>query len=172
MIQTMLAAIPSPPQGVWYVGPLAVRAYAIHLCRGSTDRADDLVQETFLRAWRHITKIDEARGSVRGWLLATLRNARIDLWRRTAREQVTDAPPDPVVDAGDDEVVVAHVMEQALLRLSENHRTVLRKTYYTGLSVAEAAHELGIAPGTVKSTVARGLSKLRADAELRAEATS
>jgi RNA polymerase sigma factor (sigma-70 family) len=61
---------------------------------------------------------------------------------------------------------------RALARLTRRERTVLALRFYLDLTEFQIAHELGIAPGTVKSTVARGLSKLRADAELRAEATS
>lgn len=64
------------------------------------------------------------------------------------------------------------VVLRALARLTRRERTVLALRFYLDLTEFQIAHELGIAPGTVKSTVARGLSKLRADAELRAEATS
>ena len=88
----ILAAVPS------------LRAFAISLS-GNADRADDLVQETLLRAWQHPEALDPARGSVRAWLFTTARNLSIDNWRRrSARvgEVITDAPPElPLADETD-----------------------------------------------------------------------
>src|ERR1043165_2470476 len=79
----------------------ALFAHALRLTSGDRQRAEDLVQETLLRAWQHPEALDPDRGSVRAWLFTTARNLAIDAWRRRAArvgEVITDAPPEtPVV---------------------------------------------------------------------------
>src|SRR5258705_11898599 len=60
----------------------ALFAHALRLASGDRQRAEDLVQETLLRAWRHPEALDPDRGSVRAWLFTTARNLAIDSWRR------------------------------------------------------------------------------------------
>jgi RNA polymerase sigma-70 factor (ECF subfamily) len=143
----------------------ALLAYAQRLCQGDRQRAEDLVQETLLRAWRHPASMDPANGSVRAWLFTTARNLAIDAWRRrSARvpEVVTDQLPEqpPEVDEAD-RAVEAWTIADALKRLSPAHREVLRECFYQGRSVAEAATRLGIPPGTVKSRTHYALRALR-----------
>jgi RNA polymerase sigma factor (sigma-70 family) len=76
----------------------ALFAHALRLCDGDRQRAEDLVQETLLRAWRHPEALAPERGPVRAWLFTTARRLAIDAWRRReARvgEVITDAPPEP-----------------------------------------------------------------------------
>jgi len=84
----------------------ALLAHALRLVSGDRQRAEDLVQETLLRAWRHPEALDPNRGSVRAWLFTIARNLAIDAWRRrSARigEVITDELPEPpqVVDEAD-----------------------------------------------------------------------
>jgi RNA polymerase sigma-70 factor (ECF subfamily) len=143
----------------------ALFAYALRLCHGDRHKAEDLTQETFLRAWRHPEAMDPARGSVRGWLFTTARNLAIDAWRRRsarATEVVTDEVPEPVPDFDEaDRAVEAWTVADALSRLSTAHRDVLVECFYRGRSVAEVATRLGIPPGTVKSRVHYALRSLR-----------
>ena len=60
----------------------ALFAHALRLTGGDRQRAEDLVQETMLRAWQHPQALDPARGSVRAWLFTTARNLAIDAYRR------------------------------------------------------------------------------------------
>ena len=60
----------------------ALFAHALRLTGGDRQRAEDLVQETLLRAWQHPEALDPDRGSVRAWLFTTARNLAIDAWRR------------------------------------------------------------------------------------------
>ena len=60
----------------------ALFAHALRLSGGDRQRAEDLVQETLVRAWRHPDVLDPERGSVRAWLFTTARNLSIDAWRR------------------------------------------------------------------------------------------
>ena len=129
-------------------------AYAVRLTDGDRARAEDLVQETLLRAWRNLDALDDAARPVRPWLFTVVQRLAIDAHRaRRARPQeVGDAmlaliPELDEVEHTLDRIVVT----EALRSLSPDHRAVLVETYYRGRSVAEAASVLGIPPGTVKS---------------------
>lgn len=119
-------------------------------------RAEDVVQETMLRGWRNLDRIDPARGDPRTYLFAVARNLVIDLWRADERrprlvgDNHTAAAAQAVGDRAD-ALVDAYVVEQALDRLSPEHRAVVDELYYRGATVTEAATTLGLRPGTVKS---------------------
>jgi RNA polymerase sigma-70 factor (ECF subfamily) len=133
----------------------ALFAHALRLCNGDRQRAEDLVQETLLRAWRHPEVLHPDRGSARAWLFTTARNLAIDAWRRRevrVGEIVTDTLPEPHAEVDEaDRAVEAWTIAEALERLSAPHREVLVECFYRGRSVAEAAVVLGIPAGTVKS---------------------
>jgi RNA polymerase sigma-70 factor, ECF subfamily len=143
----------------------ALFAHALRLTSGDRQRAEDLVQETLLRAWRHPESLDPERGSVRAWLFTTARHLAIDAWRRrSARvgEVVTDEVPEPPPEADEAErAVESWTVAEALGRLSASHREVLFECFYQGRSVAEAATRLGVPPGTVKSRTHYALRSLR-----------
>lgn len=143
----------------------ALYAHALRLVNGDRQRAEDLVQETLLRAWRHPESLDPRRGSVRAWLFTTARNLAIDAWRRRSTrvgEIYTDELPEPpeVVDETE-RAVEAWTVAEALNRLSPSHRDVLVECFYQGRSVSEAASRLGVPPGTVKSRTHYALRSLR-----------
>jgi RNA polymerase sigma-70 factor (ECF subfamily) len=142
----------------------ALFSHALRLVGGDRQRAEDLVQETLLRAWRHPDALDPERGSVRAWLFTTARHLAIDAWRRrSARvsEVVTDTLPEPAADDETDRAVEAWTVAEALARLSVPHREVLVECFYRGRSVAEASARLGIPAGTVKSRTHYALRSLR-----------
>ena len=143
----------------------ALFAHALRLCNGDRQRAEDLVQETLLRAWKHPDAMNPDRGSARAWLFTTARHLAIDAWRRReARvgEVVTDAPPEPRVELDEaDRAVEAWTIAEALERLSPAHREVLVECFYRGRSVAEVAAVLGIPAGTVKSRTHYAVRALR-----------
>lgn len=141
----------------------AVHAY---LRRRVTDaeRAKDLTQEVFLRAWRSADSFDAARGDVRGWLFTIARNLLVDSYRADA------ARPRAVGDGGlallpapdeIDDAVAAWSMAEALRRLTVSHRDVLVCLYYQRLSLVEASEQLGVPVGTVKSRSTYALRALR-----------
>ncbi len=137
-------------------------SYALRLTGGDRQRAEDVVQETFLRAWRH--PIERTPESVRPWLFTVARNIAVDAFRaRKARPP--EAGPDGLdLVAVDDEVdraLEAWQVTDALSSLSADHRQVLVETYYRGRSVAEAAAVLGVPPGTVKSRTYYALRALK-----------
>lgn len=141
----------------------ALWSYALHLTSGDRIRAEDVVQETLLRAWRSPAVLDQSQGSARAWLFTVARRIAIDGWRSaSARSEVTtDRPPDRVVADGTDRAVQGWLVAEALAELSERHREVLLLCYFHGYSVADAALKLGVAEGTVKSRTHYALRALR-----------
>ncbi len=132
-------------------------------------RAQDAVQETLLRAWRHPAALDPSRGDPRPWLLRTLRNVLIDEWRsRSARPELLSDDPEgassdehTVVTDHAEAAVQAWTVAAALDRLSAEHRAVVVECYYRGRTVNEAASVLNVPAGTVKSRVHYALRALR-----------
>src|SRR2546421_5178888 len=123
----------------------ALFAHALRLASGDRQRAEDLVQETLLRAWRHPEALDPNRGSVRAWLFTTARNPAIDSWRRRSvrvGEVVTDVLPEALTDDETDRTVEAWLIAEALSRLSAVHREVLVEYFSQGPSVAGAVAPL------------------------------
>ena len=143
----------------------ALFAHALRLTGRDRQRAEDLVQETLLRAWQHPEALDPARGSVRAWLFTTARNLAIDAWRRrSARvgEVFTDQLPESPVAADETErAVESWVIAGAQTRVYLPHREVQVDTAVLGHSVAEAADRLGVPPGTVKSRTYYALRSLK-----------
>jgi RNA polymerase sigma-70 factor, ECF subfamily len=149
-------------------------SYALRLTGGDRGRAEDIVQETLLRAWRHPEALDERRGPVRSWLFTVARNVAVDAHRaRRARPQETSDEALAVVPAVDEiEQALDHwLIADALATLSTDHRAVIVETYYRGRSVAEAAAALGVPPGTVKSRTFYALRALRLALEERGVTT-
>lgn len=138
--------------------------YALRLTGGDRQRAEDVVQETLLRAWRHPETLERTPDAVRPWLFTVARNIAVDAYR-ARRARPLEAGPDGLdVIAVDDEIdraLEAWQVTDALASLSADHRQVLVETYYRGRSVAEAAATLGIPPGTVKSRTYYALRALR-----------
>ncbi|ONI77528.1 RNA polymerase [Kribbella sp. ALI-6-A] len=138
-------------------------AYATRLT-GDQTAAEDVVQETLLRAWKHAGDLVEGKGSVRGWLLTVARNIVTDRARARAVRpaevgEVEDHPP--VERDHSDSVVNSMVVLDALDQVTPEHREVLVELYYRGRTVTEAAQELGLPPGTVKSRSYYALRALR-----------
>jgi RNA polymerase sigma-70 factor (ECF subfamily) len=122
-----------------------------------------VVQETLLRAWRDPQILDPENGSQRSWLCTVARNIVIDelRTRRGGPETEIERIPDQSIGDASEPVLDRNVLVAALGRLTQEHRQVLRECYFRGSSVKEAAHELGIAPGAVKSRTYYALRALR-----------
>lgn len=138
--------------------------YALRLTNGDRQRAEDVVQETLLRAWRHPGTFERNPDAIRPWLFTVARNIAVDAYR-ARRARPPEAGPDGLevvaVDDDIDRALEAWQVTDALASLSVDHRRVLVETYYRGRSVAEASVELGIPPGTVKSRTYYALRALR-----------
>jgi len=129
--------------------------------------AQDVVQEVFLRAWRAAGSYDSRLGSLRSWLITIARNVVIDQVRRRAARPVTPIAGESLVelagvDTGFDEsAMTSWVVEEALRRLSAEHRAVLVQTYLRGRPYAEVSAETGVPVGTLRTRAFYGLKALR-----------
>ena len=141
----------------------ALLAYAIWF---TDDRqaAEDAVQETFLRAWRHLPRLMGDGRPLRPWLRQVLRNVLTDA-ARVARNRPTsplsETAVEPEVDGGYDTVLDRGLLTRALRRLSPEHRLVLLEIYYRDVPAERAATALGIPAGTVRSRHHYALRALR-----------
>ncbi|GAA2380080.1 sigma-70 family RNA polymerase sigma factor [Nonomuraea africana] len=126
--------------------------------------AEDVVQETMVRAWRHSDRLQWEPGLVWAWLLTVARRIVIDGRRRRSARPREVEPPEadtvPVPD-GCDRALSAIVVADALRSLSREHREVIEQTYLRDRTIGEAAEILGIPPGTVKSRLYYGIRALR-----------
>jgi RNA polymerase sigma-70 factor, ECF subfamily len=146
-----------------HAGP--IHAFALQ-ATGDVQAAEEIVQDTFVHAWRAIDRFDPQRGDMRTWLFAIARNLVVDHYRRGKARPSTPVPnerldqPDRAVSDIDRAMEVWQVAA-ALHQLSPEHRAAITEIHLRGLSVAEAAEHLGIPAGTVKSRVYYGLRALR-----------
>ena len=124
--------------------------YVVHLT-GDRAGADDIVQETLLRAWRTPKILEQDPSTTRSWMFTVARHLVID---------EAEVPERTTPDATD-ALFEAIIVEEALAALTIDHRAVVVRAYYRGLSVAEMADELDIPIGTVKSRLHYGLRALR-----------
>jgi RNA polymerase sigma-70 factor (ECF subfamily) len=156
-----------PPDDATLLGALydahaaPVWRYVVHLT-GDRAGADDVVQETLLRAWR-TPRILEDPATARAWMFTVARHLVIDESRSARRRHEVLLPEAPERESpdGTDALFEAMLVEEALAGLSVEHRAVIVRAYYGGRSVAGIAEELGIPEGTVKSRLHYGLRALR-----------
>lgn len=133
----------------------ALWRYALRLT-GDRARAEDVVQETLLRAWRHPEVTADVDRSARAWLFTVARNMIIDE-RRSARfkneSRVADTEyvPDSASPDEADTALDRILLSTALSQLSDEHRAVVRRAYYQGWTTGQIAADLNIPEGTVKS---------------------
>ena len=137
-----------------YRAPLMT--YVLRLTAGDRQHAEDVVQETMVRAWRQAGKLDLTEPSLMPWLATVARRIVIDDKRRRSvrptemgDEMLENAP---VSDSTED-LLRKVVVTEALQQLSPAHREVLSETILRDRTVNEAAEILGIPVGTVKSRV-------------------
>jgi RNA polymerase sigma-70 factor, ECF subfamily len=145
-----------------YAGPLYLYAW-----RRLDDRqaAEETVQDTLLRAWRHAARFDPSRGSLPAWLFTIARNLTNDRLRRLGRRptetRLADAAVAGLSDGEIDRALEAWQLAEALRALSDHHRLAILEVHYLGFTVQEVAERHGIPEGTVKSRLYYGLRTLR-----------
>lgn len=144
----------------------ALFGFLLGLTYGDRQRAEDLLQETMIRAWRHPEALETDHESMRPWLYTVARRLAIDA-RRARLSRPTEVC-DAALQAGsvqiDDPIepsIEALDVRKALRQLSDDHRAVLVQVYFRGLSVQEASEILGIPAGTVKSRTYYALRALK-----------
>jgi RNA polymerase sigma-70 factor, ECF subfamily len=147
-----------------YRGPLLL--FVLRLTAGDRQQAEDVVQETMVRAWREARRLDLSQPSLMPWLATVARRIVIDEHRRKSarpREiggaEVVDRAP---AAADETESLLRKLLvAEALQALSAAHREVLNETILRDRTVNEAAEVLGVPVGTVKSRVYYALKALR-----------
>ena len=147
----------------------ALHNFAVYLTRNPPE-ADDLVQETYVRAFRFSHRFEPGT-HLRAWLFQILRNTFLTFYRLREREAAVaaDGVPDwdtPMFHDAPEEsasAVDAHTdLERAMRRLPEEFRTVLLLAEVEGMPLEEIARVMACPVGTVKSRIFRAKERLRA----------
>jgi RNA polymerase sigma-70 factor (ECF subfamily) len=135
---------------------------------GDPGRAEEIVQEVFVRLWNEPERFDPERGSLRSFLLAQTHGRAVDLLRSdTARRNREDRDARSAAEAGYDvehevwDLAVADRVREAVVSLPEDERRAIELAYFGGRTYREAAAELGAPEGTVKSRIRAGLKRMR-----------
>ncbi|MBS2533649.1 sigma-70 family RNA polymerase sigma factor [Catenulispora sp. NF23] len=133
---------------------------------GDRQLAEDLVQETMMRAWRHAASLRGEPESLGPWLQTVARRIAMDSLRaRAARPpECDDQPLERMSGPGGDALALVldrQVVFQGLARLSPEHRTALMYVYILDRTIPQAARDLRVPEGTVKSRVHHALRALR-----------
>lgn len=130
-------------------------SYVVKLMLGQRGVAEDIVQETFMRAWRYLGEHGDVDAvALRPWLFTVARHLAIDVLRaRRARpsEVILDDLSRLASADGVDELVQAESVRAALRELSPDHRAVLVELYFHDRSPAEVAERTSVPIGTVRS---------------------
>lgn len=138
-----------------------IRTFLLRMC-GDRTMADDLAQETFVKAWRNLHRLRDAEAfSV--WLRRIAVRVALDALRKVKGEVLLDEENEPATPLSHAETVNTKIdIEAALMSLSPQARTCILLFYGEGMSHLEVAEETGIPIGTVKSHIARATVRLRA----------
>jgi RNA polymerase sigma-70 factor, ECF subfamily len=138
-----------------------------YLLLGDPDDADDVAQETFLRAWSHLKRFDPAR-PLRPWLLSIASNLASNRRRSAGRyfAALTRAfRNEPAVSTSTEQKSAQHLeandLWKAVQHLSVPDQQIIYLRYFLDLPVTETAEVLQVAEGTVKSRLSRALERLR-----------
>lgn len=158
---TSLPAVVEDPRDEMPVHIPSLRAFAISLTRNVSE-ADDLVQETILKAWSNIDKFTVGT-DMRAWLFTILRNTFFSSKRKTRRE-VSDTDGAHAATMFEkphhDGRLAFTDFNRAFDQLSPEHREVLILVGANGYSYEEAAQMMGVAIGTAKSRANRARARL------------
>ena len=135
-----------------------------------TSRAEEIVQEVFVRLWNEPLRFDPERGTLRSFLLANAHGRSVDLIRAdVARRKREERDVQRNAEAGYDlehevwDMALASHVRDAMSVLTPDERRAIELAYFGGLTYREAAVRLGDAEGTVKSRIRSGLKKLRSE---------
>lgn len=135
--------------------------------------AEDIAQETFIKAWKNLSRYNKEKGNFKAWLLTIARNTALDFLKKKKAvplsffedaegnnpfETINDEKPlpDEILEKKD----IADKMEKVLKELPERFRSVLLLYYKEGFNLTEIAEILGRPVNTVKSWHRRGLAAL------------
>ncbi|MDQ1005898.1 RNA polymerase sigma-70 factor (ECF subfamily) [Streptomyces sp. V4I23] len=139
--------------------------YAARLLGGDWHRAEDVLQEAAIRAWRNAANLgDPTAETVRPWLFTVVRNLVIDGHRaRQARPPEVAEPELPSIPVPDwiDRVLTKQAVVEAMRELPPIQREVLLHVYFIGRSTSQTATVLGVPRGTIKSRTYYAVRALR-----------
>lgn len=140
-----------------------VRGFLTRMTRGDAHLADDLAQETFLKAWKGLRSY---RGGARfsTWLFGIAFNefrGAMRSQKEVAVDDLPDSPPEPETAAGDSSSRLRLDLTEALKQINSEERAAILLCCQNGLSHEEAAEALGCPLGTVKTNILRGKEKLK-----------
>jgi RNA polymerase sigma-70 factor (ECF subfamily) len=144
----------------------AVFGYLLHVLRDRA-AAEDVFQTVMTEVWRRASRFDPERGSLITWALTIARSRAIDELRRRRPEPLDPADlPEPGANGGaavapQDQALDRWRMAHLLSQLPPDERRLLELRFYAELSQSEIAARTGVALGTVKSRMVRGLERLR-----------
>lgn len=137
---------------------------------GDQAKAEEIVQEVFLRLWHQPERFDPARGSLRSYLLAQAHGRSVDVVRAdAARRRREERDVRSTAESGYDldhqvwDLALADQVRRALEALHPTERAAVELAYFGGRTYREVAVELGEPEGTVKSRIRSGLKRLRAE---------
>ncbi|HEY2575112.1 MAG TPA: sigma-70 family RNA polymerase sigma factor [Streptosporangiaceae bacterium] len=144
----------------------ALRRFALKLTLGDRERAEDIYQETLIRAWKHPELCQENVFASRQWLFTVARRVLIDQLRASAIRPVMVSDEQRLTEISDPDdqirrLLLAREVRAAIKTLSPAHREVLREVYFEDCTVAQAAERLGIPVGTAKSRTHYALRALK-----------
>jgi RNA polymerase sigma-70 factor (ECF subfamily) len=133
--------------------------HAYRLTRNESD-ADDVVQETFMRAYRSLDSFD-ARASFGTWLYRIATNVALDMMRRRKRDEAEPIEEDVPGPAHSDGLPFRDALDRGMRSLSGNERTAFVLRHFEGRSIDEISEVLGTQVSATKNTIFRAVRKLR-----------
>ncbi len=144
----------------------SLMTFLLRLTKGDWQRAEDIYQETLLRAWRHPQSCRRCLAEGPQWLFTIARRVSIDQLRAAAIRPMTVSDERSLARAADPadqfgQVLLAGEIARAVALLSAEHQEVLRQLYLEDRPAAEVAARLGVPVGTVKSRSYYALRSLK-----------
>ncbi|GAB3284776.1 sigma-70 family RNA polymerase sigma factor [Parahaliea aestuarii] len=145
-----------------------IKGFALAGSRLSANHADELVQEVMIKVWQKAAAFDPNKAAASTWIYTIARNCRTDLFRRLQKFDTPLAAEDVAPDGADEEPFEqiqsrrnGQRVRELMAGLPVDQAQILAKVYMEGKSHAEAAAELDLPLGTVKSRVRLALQKLQ-----------
>lgn len=128
---------------------------------GDQGLAEETVQDTFVRAWRAGRRFDPNIASLRAWLFAILRNVIIDAHRARSVRADVGVAVDIAISDNIDLLFRSWLIEEALRRLTDEHRHAVVEVYYEQRAAVDVAAALGVPAATIRSRLFYGLKAMR-----------